>query len=221
MTIVEVWTMIAALGAMATAGATLYLALIARTGLAQIGVSKREIKTRSQREAIAEAIARCEDFRLRLIPEISEVTHAFAAAKITPLVAVNVRFSDIPPAEHQRLVAWVVSLPPDVYSKCIHLMNHLEAFAMAFTTRLADASIAYPPTSDVFCRSVIQFYPLIVFTRERNGRDVYSNVAKLYEDWAGKKTATDLQIQARRLQEKYEETVKLINPDHLPPLGTD
>jgi hypothetical protein len=220
MTTAEFWMMVAGLGAFAIAGATLYLAFIARTGLAQIGVSRHEIKTRSQREAIAEALARCEDFRLTLVKEIGEVNDAFAVAKKTPLI-VTVRFGEISAAEQKLLVDWVDNLPAALYNKCIHVMNHLEAFAMAFTTRLADASIAYTPLSDVFCRSVIQYYPLIVYTRQRNGRDLYSNVAKLYEDWAGKKTAADLQVQAQRLQEKYAETVKRINLDHLPPLGTD
>jgi hypothetical protein len=113
-------------------------------------------------------------------------------------------------------------LPPEVFSQCVHTLNHLEAFAMNFTTRYADAETAYKPTSDVFCRTVLQLYPVIVNVRATQGADLYSNIAKLYTDWAGKKTGAELEAQARRLQQKADEVAKKgYNPTHLPPLGTD
>lgn len=226
MNVVEFWTMIAGVGAVATAVATSLLVWVAKTGLKQIGVSKTDIVTRSQREALLTAIQQCDDFRTGIMSDTNIAMEALAASNMQLFTAPNtleLAFEAIPEETLKRAAEWVAKLTPDVYAKSIVALNHLEAFSMYFTTRLADSETAFKPTSDVFCGTVVRLYPLIIHLRRTRDAGFFTNLVSLYKDWSSRKSEPAKKAQVQFLQKQLEDmqTKTTWSKDYPKPLGTD
>jgi len=141
--------------------AEVVLAAAAVVGLAALFLTKKDMITRSKRDAIQAAISQCEHFASVIIPEYGNVMEAISAAGLTlfePGIEGPLPFD----LSNKKLVgsalAWYKPIDVALQNKCFMLLNHLEAYAMYFTTRLADVSVAYGPTSVLpHCQSNVPF----------------------------------------------------------------
>lgn len=208
----EFWAMMGALG-------TFALALIAARGLTSLGLAKKEIRTRSQREAIAAAIGACEAFRTEIIPLTSEFQARLAASAVPLFVDEpgKVQWDNAPKEEINRAVAWYNSLAPEMRALAIRMLNQLEAWSMHFTSNLADSKLAYGPTSTIFCLTVLRAYPVLLVFREARESGKFSNTVELYERWSRKKTKEEVDAQVQDLRMKAS---KIGDHEHPPAIGT-
>jgi len=229
--ITAISSVVAGLGALAAAGATVVLAVIGAKGLKQLAIAvesldiaKKDVRSRSEREAKSAAFKECERFRTEIIPANSKLIAMIAEAHVAAFVSekdqLSFNYSD------QLLVRkardWVVATPQPVNSQMIEVLNMLETWSLTFNSGIGDASIAYRPTSDVFCRAVVQNYPMLMFLRGTRTSDLFSNVEELYRDWNGRKAATELERQEKILSSQLEQVRKYPKPpEHRKPIGTD
>lgn len=199
---------------------TFLLAYVAARGLSSLGLAKKEIRTRSQREAIAAAISACDVFRKEMIPVTSEF-QAILAAQGVPLFVnepSQVQWDEPSRDEVNRAVAWYNSLQPQIRSMAIKILNQYEAWSMHFTSGLADSKLAYGPTSTVFCLTVLRTYPVLLVFREAKESGKFPNTVDLYKRWSGKKTREEVEAQVRDLRVKASKIGG--DHEHPPPIGT-
>jgi hypothetical protein len=203
--------------------AEVVLAGAAVVGLGALFLTKKDMITRSKRDAIATAIAQCEYFGDRLIPEQGAVMASLTAAGVKLFyseVEGPLKFDPTNRAELAKAQAWVKTLGGDLHNRCFTLLNHLEAFSMFFTTRLGDGEVAFGPISDIYCRTVGLMYPVILERRSSQNPEIYPNVVKLYDQWAGRKTEKQLE---REMDGLIQRRLALgdVRKDRGKPLGTE
>jgi|GEM_PF-7052359 len=224
-------SLVAGAGAIVAAVATGVLAFIGFRGLKQLAIAvesldiaKKDVRSRSEREAKSAAFRECERFRTEIISANSKLIDMIAESHVAAFVSdkeqLSFNHSDLMLVRKAR--DWVAATPPLVNSQMIEVLNMLETWSLAFNSGIADASIAYRPTSDVFCRAVVQNYPMLMFLRGTRTSDLFSNVEELYRDWNGRKAATELERQEKILSSQLEQVRKFPKPpEHRKPIGTD
>jgi hypothetical protein len=206
-----------------TAVATLGLMIIALFGLQQLSIAKHDLHVRIMREAKSVAIAQCERVAKEIIPATMKYLELFAASNIplfdfgtTPL---DFKITDAVFLE--RVKKWVGRIPQATQEQGVAVLNALEAWAMNFTQRIADSEVAFTPTSDIFCKTVVNLYPFLILLRADNDPTLFSNVEELYRDWQGRKHASALKEQEKALAEQLERIRKQGGQGpHPKPLGS-
>jgi hypothetical protein len=173
----DFWTGVAAI-------AGILLVIVAYRGLRSLGLTKHDIVSRAEREAKSCAIARCEEFAEEIIPMNNPILQKIASAKVPVFVKdpSQVAF-DNPPTDQRPAIAWAQSLPEGVYSESIKLLNRLEAWAMYFTSGVADPTVAAAPIGPIFRSVVVQNYAILLLLRSQPGSGGFPNIVMLYEEW--------------------------------------
>jgi hypothetical protein len=209
---------------MALTLATVGLIVVAGKGLRSLRLAKADMLTRSQREARACAIARSEELAEELIPKNTALRNRLVAASIPVFVqtAEAVRFD---PDNSTDLVAaqqWGAKLPRDIHLDCIDFMNTLEAWAMHFTSGVADQNIAFGPCAPVYCTFVVQYYALLLMRRAGHQSGKFPNTVELFRTWSAEldnqKDGVKMQGLVKQVQDLQK---KIEKKSSLPPaLGT-
>lgn len=169
---------------MVTAILTMGLIIVAARGLRSLKLAKTDLLTRSQREARACAITRCEEMANDLIKGNSDLVTRFAELKKPVFVQrpEDVVFDDTTKLV-ERARIWVADVPPDVIGDCTRLLNRLEAWSMYFTTGVADHDIAFGPCGPVFCAMVVRYYPILLLARSGRSSGKFPNTVQLFKSW--------------------------------------
>jgi hypothetical protein len=200
----EFWTFV-------TAVASLVLLFVAWRGLRSLVLTQKDMLTRATREARQCAIARAEEWAQELIPANQEILNKIAQHKVPVFVrsAAEVRFNPDNMSDVQRGIEWWNKTPEEVVFRSIHQLNAMEAWAMYFTSGLADSDLAFGPCAPTFCRMVIQNYALLLVLRSNNSSGVFPNTVTLYQAWLQRleeekrgKQAEQLLRQLQELQQK-------------------
>jgi glycine cleavage system pyridoxal-binding protein P len=225
------WDEVTAIGALVAAAATVGLFVLGFMGLKQLGIAvesldlaKKDVRARSLREAKSAAFLQCERFRNEIIPAHGKLLGMIAASKVKGITSEKEKLTF--DASNQVLVRrardWTVATPAEVRVQIIDVLNMLETWAMVFNSGIADMEVAYQPTSDMFCRAVVQAYPMVIYVRATRASDLFTNVEKLYLSWNGRKTAQELARQVHTLSLQLEEAEKHPKPEDFPKaIGTD
>lgn len=197
-----------------TAVSSLGVMIVAVFGLQTLRLAKLDLRIRSQREAKTIAIAQCERYAKEIIPVVNAYQTVFAERNVPPFAfnGVQLDFKASDEALVGRAKEWVLKIPKEGQSQCISVLNMLETWAMNFNLRIADPEAAYLPASDVFCRTVVQLYPLIIMLRAVNNPDLFSNVQQLFVDWQRRKTGKVLEAQERALSAQLDNIRKMNKP---------
>ena len=90
--------------------ATIGLTVVAALGLRSLGLAKRDMALRAEREAVARAMDRCEEFASSILPRNKKVLDGIRENKIPVFVASakNVQFKrEVDEAEVTRAVEWL------------------------------------------------------------------------------------------------------------------
>lgn len=177
----EFWTFVTGLG-------TLVVAFVAARGLRSLQLMKADMLTRALRDASECTVQRCEEFAREIIPANASILKALAGAKIPVFVkgAEEVRFDKVDAQELDRARAWRQSLPPELRSECIALLNRLEAWAMHFMHGLGDENLAYGPCAPVFCSMIVELYGVVLVSRASKAAGHYPNAVGLFNLWIGR-----------------------------------
>ncbi|MGD9581947.1 MAG: hypothetical protein AB7V50_11285 [Vampirovibrionia bacterium] len=85
------------------------------------------------------------------------------------------------------------------------LINHLEFFAAAMISGLAESEIVYKPLARVYCDICEELYLLICFNRENTNTNLFSNVVELYKKWSHRIEKERLLTQQKELECKMNQ----------------
>lgn len=211
--------------ALVTALATMGLVIVAIFGLQQLRLAKHDLRIRSRREARSITIAQCERFATEIIVPHNEISNDLAAAgrPAFDLTGIPVDFDASNKTAVARAQQWIVGMPPELQGRTITLLNTLETWSMNFTLRIADSEAAYAPASNVFCKVVLQLYPMILALRFAQDPDLFPNVTTLFRDWEARKTVQTALRQQEQLERRMQ-TFRLMRarmPPHPDPLGDE
>lgn len=214
----EFWTM-------ALTVATVGLIIVAGLGLRSLRLSKTDMLTRSQREARACAIARCEEMAGEIINTNAALIDRFAELEIQLFVEVSdvVKFDPDASEQLAQAQAWRGKVPPELRSACITQLNKLEAWSMYFTNGVADHQIAFGPCAAVFCGMVVRYYPFLLVSRAGNASGKYPNLVKLFKSWRAEIEAQKDGVTFQELVTKlrdFQATRRKSGHALEPPLGT-
>lgn len=199
----EFWTLVAGIGALATAGATVALFFMAKKGLASLRLTEEALAVAQQdmannrsdmaarflREGKTLSAELAREMASELLPSNAVLLREMETAKVQGLAMQPDPISFDSPAEEAALPGakvWRAQVPDALYSQAIGLLNRFECWAMHFTHGLADPECNFQPCAQVFCSVVIQLYPALVYARGAAAGGGYTNVIKLYGVWAAK-----------------------------------
>jgi hypothetical protein len=188
--------------------ATIGLVVVAFYGLKSLRLAKADIKARMTREARACAITRCQEFGNDILDEHMKVVTLVSQGTVPKFPVKAVNWEAIDKVEEQKAIAWRNGLTGADHSVVVAVANRLEAWAMYFTTGVADHELAFGPCAPLYCSMLLQYYPLILASAA-SGSGAFPNAKKLYTDWfnlleqkrSGMKVE-ELTKQLRRIQEE-------------------
>ncbi len=187
---------------------------IAYRGLKALGLTKHEIVTRAEREAVHAAVIQCERFSKEILVKAHAIHVAKAPVFVKSFATLN--FDQDNEQHVKEAVEWFEGLPPEVRNTCSNFLNDLESWCMPFTAGVADRDIAYGPCSTPFFSLVVQYYPfLLVFRRANRISGSYPNVVGLFKHWRKRRTVTEMDSILKRMQELDDKV-----PDLPPNIGT-
>lgn len=205
-----------------SAAANFILVYVAWKGLKSLGLTKRDMLTRAQRDARASAIARCEEFANVLLPLNHPNLEMMAKQKV-PVFVKNEADVRLDPDNREHLdkaIEWWNAAPFELRQGMVNLLNKTEAWAMYFTKQLADPDVAYGPCAPAFCSMVLQFYPvLLVHRNASNASGKYPNLVALYKEWIAGLQAEKRGMKAGDLLKEAEKLQRegVVPPRTLPP----
>lgn len=217
------WDAVVGISSVVTGLAGIAVAGIAGYGLRQLTLTKRDMATRVDRDGALHAIQQCREFCNEIIPAFANTTRAFAQAQTQQMKFTNPHGMIFEPQAQIVGICreWTKPFQQDVIDAAISLLNRLELFALHFTSGLAEADVAFQPTSDVYCQAVIQLYPFLILLRADQDRTLYSNTVKLFRIWIARKTEgqmreqmTQLQRNMTQLEGTLKEELVVIGKDH-------
>lgn len=209
------WTMVLAL-------ATIALTVVAAKGLYSLGLTKKDMRTRAQREAKACAIERAKEFAEQIAPKQSVIRDTLNAANVAPFLksAGDLRLEPDPPNMVAAALTWWKTVPSPIQREMLFALNGLEAWAMHFTSGVADHELAAPPCARMFCYYVAQNYGALLWARDQaKGKSGnFPNIVKLFNSWrdgpdSQEFLASIFREMARLMPQKKEKLP--------PPIGTD
>lgn len=211
--------------AVVTALATMGLAIIAVFGLQQLRLAKHDLRVRSRREARSITIAQCERFATEIIVPHNKISDDLAATShpAFDFTGIPIDFDAANKIAVARAQQWIAVMPTELQGRTITLLNTLETWSMNFTLRIADSEAAFAPASNVFCKVVLQLYPMILALRFAQDPDLFPNVTTLFRDWEARKTAQTALRQQMQLERRMQ-TFRLMQarvPPHPDPLGDE
>jgi hypothetical protein len=159
------------------------LAYIAYRGLAQIRLAKEIAATTARRESFKLALEQCHFYAREIVPtraKLVEVARTKGLGWGTP-GSFSVSGGEIVAIDNgnRNILAECVALDQHV----VQYINRLEAFAMAFTSGLADEMVGYRETAPGFCQAAAEALPFIDHCR-KNKIARYESTVELLEIWS-------------------------------------
>jgi hypothetical protein len=191
---VAAWTLVVAVGSVMTGLGTVALSAFALRGLRSLRLTRQEMLNRATKEGKLEAIHRLEEVAREIIPLNEPILDGLAAGKVQVFLKVGgtVRFNP-DPTDLASFRAWVVALPPGLYSKIVGFLNRLEAWSVYFTAGVADDTEAFGPVAPLLRSWVGQYYPVLVVMRASRASGAFPNLIKLYTAWSARMDAQQLE----------------------------
>jgi hypothetical protein len=170
----------------------------------QLEHSKRDLQIKSKRESIAFSIHQCEVLAADIIPKFDEIQKALMQnGYLYPSKMPDETFPCELDQDQKGKEIWLSDAA--LRTNLINALNALEAFAMYFTTDLADEEIAFSPAGLVFCNYCKQFQWFIgLFRSKTSAKPLYDNIVKLYEMWHPRLLTLQLDKQLQELSEKKQ-----------------
>jgi len=209
----EFWATVAGL-------AGVVVALVAFRGLKSL----KAVVAQAMREGRTCAIQRCEEWATKVIPRNGEIYRKLADGKVALFVPslAEVKFdSELPPELAARAKAWWDALPPEVPKLIVEHMNALEAWAMYFTSGVADRDLAFGPCAPTYVTTVGRYYAFLLVLRSGQGAGKFPNTVLLFQEWYHKLDRERKDGEMKRLDEQMKQLQSKGPGVTLPPmLGT-
>jgi hypothetical protein len=206
----DFWAKLEAVGAALTALFTFVLVIVAGRGLKQLKLTKNDMLTRAQRDSIECAIRRGEEYAGVIISLNIPILNELAKHKVPVFVKdpSEIQFDPDNVKDVPNALAWVNSLPPGLLPLWVGFLNRLEAWAMYFTHRLADSSVAFGPCAPAFCQAVVQSYGVLLIMRRNENSGKYPNIVALYKSWTSAKQKERYRVELQEVLKQLDQLQK-------------
>lgn len=176
-------------------------------GLLQIYYLKRDIKTSNQRAATEKSVEFLNWFSSFYLPKYGEYRE-----KIKKLREGNKVFDELFSKKYEIDENFSKKINDDdmlvlaLKAKAggEDLLNHLEFFAAAMISGLAESEIVFKPLAKVYCEFVEEFYLFICYNRRENNSNLFSNVVELYKKWSHRIEKEKLVTQQKEIKQKMD-----------------
>lgn len=192
------------------------VAIIALKGLEQLRIAKETAKTSARREAFKLAADECRNFAERIIPLSQPVADHCKKLNLTSFSNPKFKISGGEIIETTFSAAAILADIAKCADSLMSFLNSMEAFAIFFTSGIADESVAYRETGLEFCRLAAIYMPAIWYLRENN-LPRYESTVKLYELWNARKESEAL----LKTQKSIDQSLKALKKDAIKPIGTE
>jgi len=195
------------------------LLIVAIVGLRQLQIAKDTNRLHATRESLSLSAERCEHYLAHVIPVIDELYYAiekneikfFSMAEVT-IDGEKVRIKHNCPIEEVTQEFRKMNL---IAPQLCAALNAMEAFAVFFTSRVADEKVAFSSVGHTYCKTVRKYLPDIIPISDQG--DHYNNLLKLFFMW-------NARIEEERLlrdRNKIESELQKIENKFVRPLGTE
>lgn len=158
--------------------------------LGQLWIAKKDIHTRSKREAVCMAAEKCETVAKEILPMYQRFfVPNQDKMKLGTWSLRNDDFSANSMEKPEEGRKWVDDLKSnDYFIVSLDFLNRLEGLAMYFANGAADEKVAFSAIGSVFCYWVEQFAPILIQVREdsisKTTSGPFQNTVDLYKVWA-------------------------------------
>lgn len=189
------------------------IVVLAIIGLKQLKTAKSIARKTAKRESLKLAADQCEYYHRHIIPLQNELFDAIASRGVTFFEKAEVTI---------RSDAVRVKYSPDddffdqimkVVSELTAALNAMEAFAVFFTSGVADESVAFSSLGRSFCNTTQKLLPKIVFYCQTGH---FHNLYHLFLMWNSRLEAGEL----LREKENIEARLKSVDNKFITPVGT-
>lgn len=196
--------------------AAVVLTIVAVKGLEQLKIAKETAKTIAKREAFKLAADECRNFADRVIPLATVAQNETNNLNLPSFRNPQFRVVGGDITNHNFSDTQLLADMPKCAHNVIQFLNALEAFSVFFASGVADESVAYRETNQVFCPFVKKYMPAIWFLRSHNlGR--FESTVRLYELWTAKMDSERLE----KTRDSIDLSLKNLKRDPIKPIGTD
>jgi hypothetical protein len=195
------------------------LAFLAYRGLAQIKLTKELATTNAKREAFKLALKQCHFYAEDVVTSRAKVAALAMTKGIVFAQPCSFKVSKGEIIEVSTPGRNIVDECQKLDQELLLYMNRLEAFAMAFTSGVADEEVAYRETARAFCQTFPEAVPFIDYCR-KNEVARYESAIQLYELWQTRLFSEALTKQRQHIQQA-EENLKKAEPPRIKTIGTD
>lgn len=216
---VGAWTLVAGLGALATAIATVAIAAFALRGLRSLKIARDEIVHRAKTDAKVCAIHRMEEIAKEIIPLNTAALDAMARAGIRVFLGATDRVKlDPDPTDLTAARGWRDTVPTEAYNRIVALLNRLEAWSVYFTSGVADADVAFGPIAPLLRAWVGQYYAILLVLRSGVGPSSgrFPNLVQLYGDWSARMDMQQLDRLHKDIAGQMEQAEARLEQSRLP-----
>lgn len=148
--------------------AGIILAYLAYRGLAQINLTKQIATTNAKRESFKLAVEQCHFYAEQVVPARAKVISAAKDRGVQVLSPESFVLAKGEIVEIKIGKRHIGSEAAKLSEELLLYMNRLEAFAMAFTSGVADETVGYRETAQAFCQTVPEALPYIQHCRLNN-----------------------------------------------------
>ena len=182
------------------------LLFVAIKALEQIRLAKNDIKTRVNREAAKEAAVRISHWMDVIIPSMNKL-HSYQnkinfeelKCSMERFESEELRSKDSNTQSHSQKALVLIMEDSEFRSLTLQVANVVEAFAMYFSTGVADEEMAFMPLSETFCGFVESTFFLYCGTRNQDQLNRWDYTVKLYRVWSQRRIKYDLDAQKNTL----------------------
>lgn len=173
------------------------LLIVTIIGLQQLTIAKNSSKMNAKREAFKLAAEQCKYFLEHIVPELNLIDNLMDEMAIDSLGKAQIKANN-------KVIEIECNINKskklfDILPQLSIVLNELEAFAVFFTSGVAEESVAFSSIGNTFVCSVDKFLPIVCMVQGKG----YGNILKLYILWKDKIEKQDA------LQKKLQAEKKL------------
>jgi len=193
------------------------IAVAAFWGLRQLTISKQIAKMNAKREAFKLAADECRYYAKEVVPLMTRCASEYNRLGLT--------FLSIPPqftiengeiVKHNFDVKLLDAEVPRILEPLVTYLNAGEAFAIFFTSGVADEDIAFQETALSFCKATIFYMPAYFQMRRTNAARFESSI-KLFDLWNKRLIAKAMSPAIKSM----EDFLKAVSNEKIKPIGTE
>lgn len=193
------------------------IAVAAFWGLKQLRISKQIARTNARREAFKLAADECRFYAKEVVPLANKFATEYKQLGLTCLSGPSqFRIEKGEIVGHSFPVDLLQKEIPKIAESLVECLNAVEAFALFFTSGVADDDLGFQETAISFCKLTAQHMGAYFHMRHINAAR-YESTIKLFEIWQKR-----LQANAASLAMKpLGDLIRTVGKERIRPIGTE